>query len=169
MKGMFKRIAMGVGTAAFIFCVVCVINDLAEGGQFTLDNYRMTKMGIGALVCGIGWGAPSVVYDKEGLSMPVKMLIHLGIGCLVYTIVAFSVGWLGTDTTLGQKLFIIAIQLVIAFAVWMGFHLHYVREARKMNERIRRVRGSKEAEAEQYVVVDQSVDEEVRTWWDKSK
>ncbi len=169
MRGLFKRTAMGIGTSAFIFCVMCVIFDLTEGGQFAMDQYRMTKMGIGTILCGIGWGAPSVVYDKEGLSMPAKMFIHLGIGCLVYTIVALSVGWLGTNTTLGQKLFIIAIQLVIAFAVWMGFHLHYVREARKMNDRIMRVRGGKKTESDQYVAIDQSVEEEVRTWWDKSK
>ena len=166
MRGLIKRTAAGIGMAAAIFCVMCVISDLTEGGQFALDHYRMTKMGIGVLICGIGWGAPSIVYDKEGLSMSAKMFIHLGIGCIVNTAAALWAGWLGTNTTLGQKLFIILIQLVTALSIWLCFHLYYVWEVRKMNERIR---GSKESESEQFVAVDQSLDEQMRESMNRMK
>ena len=136
MKGLLKGSMQGIGMAAFLFIITSMINDLAEGGRFVLENYQMTRMVIGCIICGIGWGAPSVVYNKEGLSLPMKRLIHMGIGCVVYTIVAFYVGWLGTNTSLGQKIMIIAIQIAIAIAIWFGFHLYYKNEAKKMNERI---------------------------------
>lgn len=166
MKKLIRASMKGIGLATCIFCVMCVIFDQTEGGRLLLEDYRMTRMAVGAILCGIGWGAPSVIYEKEGLSMPVKVLIHMGTGCVVYTVVAFAVSWLGTNTTLGQKLLIIAIQLLIAFAIWMGFHLYYKHEARQIDEKIR---GRRQEEADQYVAVDQSVKEEVRGWLDKSK
>ena len=136
MKGIIKGSLQGIGMAAFLFAISCMISDLAEGGRFVLENHQMTKMVIGCIVCGIGWGAPSVVYNREGLSGPVKVLIHMGIGCLIYTIVAFSVGWLGTETSLWAKIGIILIQFAIAFLIWGGFRLYYKQEAKKMNDRI---------------------------------
>ena len=136
MKQIIKGSLQGIGMAAFLFIVTSMINDLAEGGHFVLENYQMTKMVIGCIICGIGWGAPTAIYGKEELSVPMKRLIHLGTGCLIYTIVAFFVGWLGTNTNIWQKIMIIAIQLVIAFAIWFGFNLYYKKEAKKMNDRI---------------------------------
>jgi heme/copper-type cytochrome/quinol oxidase subunit 4 len=69
------------------------------------------------------------------MPMPLKVLIHMGIGCVVYTIVAFSVGWTG-NLSLAQGIIAIVAQLVVAFAIWFIFMMHYKKEARKINERI---------------------------------
>ena len=68
--------------------------------------------------------------------MPIKVLIHMGIGCVVYSIVAFSVGWMGGAATLGKGILIVLIHLGIAFAIWFFIMLHYRAEAKKMNDRI---------------------------------
>ncbi|MBS7262706.1 MAG: DUF3021 domain-containing protein [Eubacteriales bacterium] len=137
MKGILKGSLRGVGMALFMFCAVCIVFDIVGGGNFARENYDMTKMIVGALICGIAWGAPSVVYTKENLPRPMQILIHMGIGCVVYTAVAFAVGWIPAALSPGKKILIVACQIALAFAIWFGFHLHYKKEAKRMNEKIR--------------------------------
>lgn len=72
------------------------------GGNFSTMNYQFTKMSIGCLVVGLGSGMPSIIYEKENLPMPVKVIVHMGIGCAVYTITAYAVGWIGNTGSIGQ-------------------------------------------------------------------
>ena len=94
-KNMISATIMSIGGALAIFCLTGIVFDIAYGGNFSLDNYRFTKMVAGCIVVGLGFGLPSVVYQKDNLPMPIRVLIHMGIGCVVYTIVAYAVGWLG--------------------------------------------------------------------------
>ena len=50
----------------------------------SLDNYMFTKMVVGCIIIGIGFGAPTVINKNENLPMPVRVIIHMGIGCAVY-------------------------------------------------------------------------------------
>ena len=61
---------------------------------------------------------------------------NMGIGCIVYTIVAYAVGWMGGAATIGQGILIAAIQLGVAFIIWFFFMKYYRAEAKKMNDRI---------------------------------
>lgn len=58
------------------------------------------------------------------------------IAYIIYTVVAYAVGWFGASATLGQGLIIAAIQLAVAFIIWFCFMRYYRREARQMNEKI---------------------------------
>lgn len=137
MKGILKGSLRGVGMALFMFCAVCIVFDIVGGGNFARENYDMTKMIVGAVICGIAWGAPTVVYNKENLPRSTQILIHMGSGCVVYTIVAFSVGWIPAALSPWEKILIIAGQIALAFMIWFGFYFHYKREAKRMNEKIR--------------------------------
>jgi uncharacterized membrane protein (DUF485 family) len=97
-------------------------------------------MVIGSTLVGIGFGVPSMVYNSEKLPMPVKVLIHMGIGCTIYTLVAYSVGWFGGSATITQGLVIAAIQLLVAFIIWFCFMRFYRREAKQMNEKIQEMK-----------------------------
>ena len=136
MKGIIRGALQGIGMALFLFCVTCSIFDITEGGRFVRENYQMTKMVIGSVICGIAWGAPSVIYNKDSLPRAIQILIHMGIGCAVYTVVAFTVGWIPAELSAGKIILIFAIEIGIAFLIWLGFHFYYKREARRMNERI---------------------------------
>jgi len=135
MKDIFKRAVIGIGIAMSLFSISGIIFDIAGGGNYQLDNYGFTKMVIGCMIVGLGFGAPSVVYKFEKIPMPVCILIHMGIGSIIYNIVAFSVGWTGTGDLL-QGVIAVAVQLGIAFVIWFLFMQHYRREARRMNDRI---------------------------------
>ena len=140
VKDLFKSIVISIGMALSIFSFVCVIFDIGYGGNFSLENYRLTKMVIGCIIVGLGFGVPSLVYRSETLPMPVKILVHMGIGCIIYTIVGFAVGWIGGSATLGQGIAIAAIQLIVAFIIWFCFMRFYRSEAKKMNDKIQQMK-----------------------------
>ena len=136
MKNLLKSSAIGIGFALAIFCAVCISFDITYGGNFTLKNYQFTKMAIGCMIVGLGFGAPTVIYSKEALPIPVRVLIHMGIGCVVYTITAYSVGWMSNKGNPAQSIGMVLLQLLAAFIIWLFFMMHYRREAGKMNEKI---------------------------------
>ena len=140
MKNMVKDLAkstvISIGMAMAIFCFVGIVFDNIYNGTFHLENYQFTKMVIGCIIVGLGFGLPSIIYNKDSLPMPIRVLIHMGIGLIVYTIVAYSVGWFGNFSGIGQGIIIVALQLGIAFIIWFLFLQHYRNEAKKINDKI---------------------------------
>ena len=136
VKDLVKSTAISIGMAMTIFCLVGVVFDVGYKGNFSLDDYRFTKMVIGCVLVGLGFGVPTIVYRKDNLPMPIRVIIHMGIGCVVYTVVAYAVGWIGSSATIGQGILIAAIQLAVAFLIWFLFMKHYRAEAKRMNDRI---------------------------------
>ena len=136
VKDLIKSTVISIGMALTIFCLVGIVFDVGYGGNFSMENYRFTKMVVGSILVGLGFGLPTIVYNRESLPMPIRVVIHMGIGCVVYTLVAYAVGWFGGSATVTQGILIAAIQLLVAFIIWFCFMRYYRREAKKMNEKI---------------------------------
>ena len=136
VKELFKSIVISIGMALAIFCIVGIFFDVSSGGKFSLENYSFTKMVLGSMIVGLGFGVPTVVYNKDSLPMPIRVIIHMGTGCVIYTVVAYSVGWIGGSATVLQGILIAAVQLVVAFIIWFCFMCFYRKEAKKMNEKL---------------------------------
>ncbi len=136
VKDLIKSTVISIGMALTIFCLVGIVFDVGYGGNFSLENYRFTKMVVGSLLVGLGFGVPTIVYNKESLPMPIRVVIHMGTGCVVYTLVAYAVGWYGGSATVIQGIIIAGIQLLVAFVIWFCFMRFYRKEAKKMNEKI---------------------------------
>ena len=127
VKDLVKSSVISIGMAMTIFCLVGVVFDVGYKG-----NFRVA----GCVLVGLGFGVPTIVYRKDNLPMPIRVIIHMGIGCVVYTIIAYAVGWIGGSATIGQGILIAAIQLAVAFLIWFMFMKHYRAEAKRMNDRI---------------------------------
>ena len=136
IKDLVKSVLVSIAMALSIFSLACVVFDIIYKGNFSLENYQLTKMVIGSVLVGLGFGVPTVVYNRETLPMPIKVIIHMGIGCAVYTAVAYAVGWFGGAATLTQGLVIAGIQLAVAFIIWFCFMRYYRKEAKMMNDKI---------------------------------
>ena len=136
IKDLVKSILISIAMALSIFSLVCVVFDIGSAGNFSLENYQLTKMVIGSVLVGLGFGVPTMVYNKETIPMPIKVIIHMGIGCSIYTAVAYAVGWFGGAATLTQGLIIAGIQFAVAFIIWFCFMRYYRKEAKMMNEKI---------------------------------
>ena len=136
VKDLVKSTIISIGIAMTLFCLSGVVFDIQNKGLFSMEQYRFTKMVAGCVLVGIGFGVPSIVYRKDSLPMLIRVVIHMGIGCTVYTVVAYAVGWMGSAASLGKGILIAAIQLVPAFLVWFLFMRYNRAEAKKMNDRI---------------------------------
>ena len=140
MKDLVKSTVISIGMAMAIFCLVGIVFDIGYKGNFSLDNYRFTKMVVGCVLIGLGFGVPTIVYRKDSIPMPIRVIIHMDIGCVIYTIVAYAVGWIGGSATFSQGIIIAAIQLGVAFIIWFLFMRYYRKEAKKMNDRIQEMK-----------------------------
>lgn len=140
VKDLLKSTVIGIGLSMAIFCITGVIFDITYKGNFSMTDYQFTKMVVGCILTGIGFGVPTIVYRKDNLPMPVCVLIHMGIGCVVYTIVAYAVGWISGARTVWQGILAVAWRLLIAFIIWFLFMRYYRREAKKMNDRIQEMK-----------------------------
>ena len=136
VKDLVKSTVISIGIAMTLFCLSGVVFDIQNKGLFSMEQYRFTKMVAGCVLVGIGFGVPSIVYRKDSMPMLIRVVIHMGIGCTVYTVVAYAVGWMGSAASLGKGILIAAIQLVPAFLVWFLFMRYNRAEAKKMNDRI---------------------------------
>ena len=79
VKDLVKSTAISIGMAMTIFCLVGVVFDVGYKGNFSLDDYRFTKMVAGCVLVGLGFGVPTIVYRKDNLPMPIRVIIHMGI------------------------------------------------------------------------------------------
>ncbi len=136
MKDLLKSTVISIGMAMTIFCIIGILFDVRYSGNFRMENYQYTKMVIGCVIVGLGFGIPSVIYQKDSLPMPIRVLIHMGIGCVVYTIVAYAVGWIGNTETIGQRILSVLIQFATAFFIWFLFLRYYRKEAKSINEKL---------------------------------
>lgn len=140
MKDLIKSTVISIGIAMVFFCFGGMVLDISNGGSFSLENYQFTKMVVGCVLVGLGFGVPSIVYRNDNFPMPIKVVIHMGIGCIVYTMVAFAVGWIG-GTTIIQNIIIAVIQLAVAFMIWFAFMVYFRNEAKKINDKIQSKKG----------------------------
>ncbi len=136
VRDLVKSTIISIGLAMTIFCLSGVVFDIRNKGIFSMDQYHFTKMVAGCVLVGLGFGVPSVIYRKDSLPMPIRVIIHMGIGCAVYTVVAYAVGWMGGAASPGKGILIAAIQLAPAFLIWFLFMRYNRAEAKKMNDKI---------------------------------
>ena len=140
VRDLLRSTVISIGMAMTIFCLAGIVFDIGSKGNFSLDHYRFTKMVAGCVLTGLGFGVPAIVYRKESLPLPVRVVIHMGTGCVVYTVTAYAVGWIGGAATIGQGIMIALVQLAVAFVIWFLFLRYYRAEAKKMNDKIQEMK-----------------------------
>ena len=136
MKKILWISLQGICIACTIFTIFGIIFDLSGIEGLSFGTGEFTKQAIGAIFIGIAFSAPSEIYNNEKLPFPLKFIFHMGIGCTVYLITAFKVGWISADFGWKNCLLLIAIELLVAFIIWLGFANHYKKLAKNMNKRI---------------------------------
>ena len=140
VKDLAKSTMISIGMSLTIFCMMGMVADIISEGNFSLDHYRFTKMVIGSMIVGMGFGLPTFIYQKDSLPMPVRVIIHMGTGCIIYTLVAFTVGWMGGSGSIWKGIIAAAVQIAIAFLIWYLFMRYYRKEAKRMNDRIQEMK-----------------------------
>lgn len=137
MKNLFKNIVFGIGWGCTIFVILGIIFSNLGAGDMLLSNDEYTKQAICAMIVGLGFTVPSIVYDNDKLSRGIQVLIHMGIGLMVYFLVAFYAGWIVVKNGVLVTIATIIIMIIISFIIWFGFYLYNKNEAKKINEKLK--------------------------------
>ena len=131
---MIDRTKVTVAISSFLFLLGSLITDLNKDGVWSTTGYSVTKMALGSLGVGLGFGLPCILYTNEKLSRPTQIALHMLAGCTVMLAIAFLVGWIPTDKGLLPALLAILAMLLTAF--FIAF-LTYRRQ-KKLADRINR-------------------------------
>ena len=78
---MIQRTKTAVAISSFLFLLSSLIDDLNMGGIYSTSGYSVTKMALGSLGIGLGFGIPCIIYTNEKLSRSVQISVHMVTGC----------------------------------------------------------------------------------------
>ena len=129
MKKVCKAALEGIYLSAVMFVIVCMIKGFSSGGETMFLAYS----GIAVIVIGAGFGIPSLIYGTE-LPTAIKVLIHMGTGCIVMLATSLVIGWI--DFSRGWKVCLLyaALQIAVAFILWLLTCVQTRKDAKEMNE-----------------------------------
>lgn len=141
-KKILFRFYNGIAWGCIISSVICVIGTLIHGtAWFSATPFSYAAQVGAAVLVGLAWSLPTLVYDSEKLGRAAQILIHLSIGFTVYFLCAFTMQWIPTDYGAGTILLGVAIALAVSFAVYACFYLYYKKQAEEANRRLRQMHG----------------------------
>ncbi len=131
----------GIGTALSLFAVFGMFFDWFYGGSLVFGDWAYTKMVIGAVAVGVGFSVPALIYESEKLSYGIKVLIHMGIGCVILLVTGFAVGWIPREQGIPACVLAAGAQIAVAIVWWAGYTWQFKRMAKKMNDKIKEMNG----------------------------
>jgi CDP-diglyceride synthetase len=131
-------IAMGCTIAVIILLVRIAISGEAF---FAMTGTEFTTQMICGMLVGVGFVLPSMVYENERLAMWLQVLIHMGIGFVVFFITASYAGWIPVESGTGATMLYIGIAIAFSFLIWTVFYLYNKSIAKKINEQLKHKQG----------------------------
>lgn len=135
-KKMAKSCFIGIAIALIIFSLMGVVFDQIYGG-YVLLHHQYTKMCLGALIVGVGFGLPSCIYENDRVPYPLQVIFHMGTGCAVLLITGFSVGWFPASAGIASVVLAVLAEIGVSFLLWICFMIHYKKEARSISRKLR--------------------------------
>lgn len=133
---MIRRTKTALAISSFLFLLSTLITDINMEGAFSASGYSVTKMALGSLGVGLGFGLPCILYTFEKLSRPVQMSLHMAIGCSVMLAIGFFVGWIPTDKGLLPALLAIFCMLLTALIIAVITYRRQKKLAEKINREL---------------------------------
>ncbi|MCD5436982.1 DUF3021 domain-containing protein [Lactobacillus delbrueckii subsp. lactis] len=139
-KNILVSSLIGIGIAAVSSCLVSLLLLANGAGSLTMTVAEYTQMLAGIILVGLGFGLPSIVYQNDKLAPAYQVLIHMGTGCLVMTLVSFWTGWIPVKAGFWPAFLTIAGEIAVSFIVWLIFYQQEKKLAQKMNNRIKQLK-----------------------------
>ncbi len=141
MSNFISLLLKGIGTALALFTVFGMFFDWVYEGNLAFGDWTYTKMVIGTVAVGAGFSIPALIYESEKLSYGIKVLIHMGIGCVILLVTGFIVGWIPREMGILACILAACVQIAVAFVWWAGYTWQFRRMAKKMNDKIKEING----------------------------
>ncbi|RYQ37840.1 DUF3021 family protein [Bifidobacterium pseudolongum] len=134
-KTMAVYTATGIGIAAFLAMAFSAVAGLAMGGE--TGAMLVKQFGV-VLLCGIGYGAPAVVWTNDRLATWAKALIALVPGTLMYTAAAWWMGWIPRQYGASAVVWSIVVMLACTAVISAICGFVFRGNVRKMNAQLKR-------------------------------
>lgn len=134
-KTMAVYTATGIGIAAFLAMAFSAVAGLAMGGE--TGAMLVKQFGV-VLLCGIGYGAPAVVWTNDRLATWAKALIALVPGTLMYTAAAWWMGWIPRQYGASAVVWSIVAMLTCTAVISAICGFVFRGNVRKMNAQLKR-------------------------------
>ena len=141
LEFMVDRTKTAVAISSFLFLISSLIADLNMGGVYSASGYSVTKMALGSLGIGLGFGLPCIVYTSKKLSRSVQISVHMVSGCTIMLAIAFLTGWIPTDKGLLPSLLAILSMLLTAIVVAVLTYRRQKKLAERINRKLEQRRG----------------------------
>ncbi len=135
MKKVLNAAWSGIVLSAVIFVAACMLIGFRYGEAQFASGSGMARMCVAVLVIGLGFGIPSMIYETE-LPTGLKVLIHMGTGTIIMLATSICVGWIDFSRGWLPCLLIAAVQIAVAFILWLLTCVRIKKDAKQMNERI---------------------------------
>lgn len=137
---MFRKIikfaAFGIAWGCTVSCLISMVGFYIKGNDwFILAPRGYVEQVVAAMITGMGWSIPSIVYDIDKLSRIQQVLIQMVVGMTVYLPVSLYMKWIPTNNT-GIALCSLLFMVVMALAIWFCFYMYYKGEAKAINRKL---------------------------------
>lgn len=134
---LLKMILNGIAWGCTICTFIVIIGAAIVGDSFlAITANDFIRQAVGAMIVGIGFTVPSLIYDSEKLSMGMKTFIHMGTGFFIYSITALKLSWIPLEFGSGMIIISVLIAIIVAFGIWFMFYLYNRKEAKKLNQKL---------------------------------
>ena len=121
----------------FLKGIVIMFGSAIVGDTFLAKtSEEFIRQFLAAMIVGIGFVVPTLIYDNRNLSRWVQILIHMGIGFIVYFPIAVHLGWIPTNLGLKMTVLSVLIAIISTFVILLVHFIYYKYEADKMNQKI---------------------------------
>jgi hypothetical protein len=138
IKKLARLIVLGMAVGCLIMTLISMFFAAAShGSDFSVGAGTYIRNAVCSMAVGIGFLVPTVVYEKDALPMGMRVLIHMGIGLIVYFICSFIAGWIPVNMGAGAVAADIIGALAVAWIIWLVCYSYNRHEAKRMNEKIR--------------------------------
>ncbi|MCI5876789.1 MAG: DUF3021 domain-containing protein [Lachnospiraceae bacterium] len=133
-----KYLFGGISWGCVVSCIVNVIGTMVKGNAwFTEAGHSYAAQVAAAVLVGVAWVLPSVIYQSDRMPRVMQALIHFVIGFGVYFPTAFVMGWIPGDISTGAIFLEMLLMAAVSFVIWICFCVHYRREAKQINEQLK--------------------------------
>ncbi len=140
MKSVIRNIFMGSAWGLSFLVLFEIILSFANGGIFIISSNEAIKQAVCSIIAGNGFCIPTLIYKNQKVSYIIKVVIHMGIGFSVYFSIALWAGWITINNSLEMTIITIICMVIAAIVIWFGFYIYNIYEAKKINERLKKLK-----------------------------
>ena len=134
---LIERLSMGAFVGCFVVMLVMVLGSSAVGPQnVSFSGTEIINAFLGSIVVGWAFALSGLIYEKEEIAFPLQVIFQMVIGLGVLFAVAIYLKWMPISLGIGPIITWIAIAIVFAAVLWVGFYIYYTLQARDINKKL---------------------------------